>query len=161
MAEKISILGLDKAVEEKLGSFIHTITDANGKEWEIEYKQKFSKDGIANVIMDFAKFVQSTNGSSIDEATLTSYMYVLLLKEFTDLSDVISNDLERQLSVLRKLIELDMFESLMEAFPTDEVKRVVDAMQEATKKINQNMDIYTKAINNINLDNPEVSMIKG
>lgn len=152
MAKKITIDSLNSAIQKKKETFTLTVND----EWVVTIDREFSKEGIINVIQDFSKFIEKYGRANVSGSVLTSYLYILLLREFTDLRDVITGDVENQLAVVKKLIELDIFPVLIDALPESEMKKVSEFIKESTNRINELMDEYNKEVNNLDLKNKDL-----
>lgn len=152
MAKKLNLLNIDNAIESNESTFTLTIND----EWEIEIDNVFSKGGISSVVQNLAKNMEKFGTRAIPKEVLAPLFYILLIKEFTSLGEDIPDELQGQTEVVKKLIELDLFIPIVEAFPVDEVKKVVENIEQTTSILNESALELDKELKKQNIMNQEI-----
>lgn len=151
MAEKLNIQNINEQHSQYDELFTITL-NMNGKDWELKANRYFNKSGIDNIVQTVIKNFQFKRESM--EKILIPYLYILLIKQFTDLE--VPDDLIGQVDFLGKLIDLNIFSPIINSFPKDQMKLFFEEVNEFSKSLNENMDGLLEEVENMEIENDEV-----
>ena len=113
------------------------------KDYEALVDQKFRNTAIQKMFLE--NLNNHDNYKDLSESIKTSYFMFLLIKHFTDLEIAKTDDFEYQVSVLNALLDLGIYETLINSFPESEIEKV----NEYVIKFSKNMDEFMKDEKNI------------
>jgi len=124
----------------------------DGKDYFVEIDTVFKTTKIEKMIMDFLKSENVKKLEELDECSKISYFMLMIICNFTSLE--IPKDLEfaEQLNLISNLIDLGIFEKLIEQISDDEIKKVNEFMQ----KFNMNLNKALEELNESKEDNINV-----
>lgn len=109
------------------------VTDGKGNVYKFKHYVEFPKAKLYalthELIRKFKDDVELVNG----DMAFTSYVYLLTLKHFTDIP--IPDDYQQQLRVLEGLVNMDLFNELVEALPHEELAKVLNECANLTVEI--------------------------
>jgi hypothetical protein len=136
MSKKLTLSNLTQSVEEKKSYFSLTINE----EWEVNIRNEFDSVGISKVTQNMVKTIHTLRNISYSSDILSPYVYIYIIKEFTDLGEEIPSDIDSVTKVIRMLIEEDLFIPIIENLPKSEVEKVVADMQATAEGVNLTFD---------------------
>lgn len=136
--------------------------DINGTPYQVLIDEKFQPSKIQEMILELAEKQREIRNLD-DILNISYYASFLIIKYFTDISVSKTDSLEKQLRVFKALIDLEIYEKLMEAFPDEELEKINKYIKKASdnlKRLEKNPDDM-KDIEDImkelaSLQNPEV-----
>lgn len=135
-----------------------------GETFEVLIDEKFQASKMQALIMELAE--QYGRISHLEDILDVNYFAsFLIIKYFTNISIAksVENDFEKQIRVLKALIDLEIFEQLMEKFDEDELNKVNEYIKKASDNIRE-MDRNPEAQKELediiselaSLENPEI-----
>lgn len=105
-----------------------TVT-ANGQEFKVAIDTKFKDTEVAKVLTELVKRSDYAKKASLD-FDITAYILILLIKHFTDIefqeTNSMANDMDVEVRTLNALINLGIFEQIVEHFDKAEVDKLGD-----------------------------------
>lgn len=108
-----------------------TVT-ANGEEFTVSIDTKFKDTEIAKVISELVKRSEYAKKASLD-FDVTAYILILLIKHFTDIefqeTNSMASDMDVEVRTLNALINLGIFEQIIENFDKKEVDRLGEMLE--------------------------------
>ena len=115
----------------------------NNKDYEVLVDQKFRNTVIQEMFLESLN--NHDNYKNLSESIKTSYFMFLLIKYFSDLEIAKTDEFEYQIRVLDAMLDLGIYETLMNSFPESEIEKV----NEYVIKFSKNMDNFMKDDKNI------------
>jgi hypothetical protein len=119
-----------------------TIT-INGKDYKVLIDQKFRPTKLNELILELLNNFENIN--KLNEAVKISYFMFLVIKYFSDVDVAKCEKFEDQIRVLNAMLDLEIFDKIINAFPEDELKKVNEYMI----KFGERMDEFLKDNKNI------------
>ncbi|OPH47568.1 hypothetical protein BC351_10265 [Paenibacillus ferrarius] len=142
MAKKLTLTAMKKD-HTKIFNEKTKITLSNGDYLHI-YKE-FKTTSIQKLVVDYMEIIEELKKRQIGFKTfkdMTFVYYMLLLKHFTDLNNI-PTDIEKMIIICEELINLDLLEQIMQAFPEDQLKKIKKLLDKA----NENSELLGKHLN--------------
>lgn len=108
-----------------------TVT-ANGEEFTVSIDKKFKDTEIAKMFTELVARSEHAKKESL-EFDITGHLLILLVKHFTDIqfqeTGSIGGDMEIEVRTLNALINLGLFEQIVEQFDKAEVDRISEMLK--------------------------------
>jgi len=138
MAKRINKLDLNtiKNASSKQFTTKTVCIPVDGKDYFVEIDTTFKTTKIEKMVMNFLKSEDVKELEVLDEGSKISYFMFMIIRNFTDLSIPEDLGFAEQLNLISNLIDLGIFEKLIENIPEDEIKKVNEYMV----KFNLNLD---------------------
>jgi hypothetical protein len=111
-----------------------TITIGN-KDYDVLVDQKFRVTKLQEMIMEGLENYNNTK--ELDESVKTTYFLFLIIKHFTDIDVAKAEKFDEQIKVLKAMLDLEIFDKIVNAFPESEMKRIKDYMVKFTERVNE------------------------
>lgn len=124
----------DKALNEQTE---HTI-NVNGVDYKIKIDNVFRKTKQHKLLDDLIKFMDEGRNNEELLDFSSSYTTLLLIKHFTSLE--IPDDIDNAIIAMNALIDLDIFDEIINLMPEKEVVKVYELLAMAVKRIDENID---------------------
>lgn len=109
------------------------ILDVDGKNFEFLVDEKFKPSKVQALVSESLINFQKLKG--YDESKRLKYYMFLIIKHFTDIE--ISDDFEDQIRLLNAMIDLEIFEKIIDAFPEEEFVKCSDAIKQFGVRANK------------------------
>jgi len=123
------------------------VISINGKDYEVLVDQKFRVSKINKLIVE--SLDNFKNLKDVDESVKIGYFMFLIIKHFSDIDIVKADKFEDQIRVSNAMLDLEIFEKIINAFPENELKKINEYML----KFAERMDDFVK-------DNKSVEELK-
>jgi len=107
------------------------------KNYEVLVDQKFRNTVIQEMFLESLN--NHDNYKDLSESIKTSYFMFLLIKYFTDLEIAKTDDFEYQIRLLNALLDLGIYEMLINSFPESEIEKVNEYVIKFSKNIGEFM----------------------
>ena len=107
------------------------------KNYEVLVDQKFRNTVIQEMFLESLN--NHDNYKDLSESIKTSYFMFLLIKYFTDLEIAKTDDFEYQIRLLNALLDLGIYEMLINSFPESEIEKVNEYVIKFSKNIGELM----------------------
>lgn len=112
----------------KFEKMINLEIEVNGNAYKFQAFEVFPPSKVYSLTTELVtKFKDDVQMVDTDTAFL-SYVYLLIIRHFTSLP--IPSDYAQQIAILEKLVDLDLFNAIIEALPQDQVSAVVQKCHE-------------------------------
>lgn len=127
-----------------------TVT-AEGKEFTVAIDEKFKDTEIAKVFTELVKRSEYAKKASLD-FDITAFILILLIKHFTDIqfqdTNSTAHDMDVEVRTLNALINLGLFEQIIEHFDKAEVDKLGEMFEkhEAGMKVIANNIMATEVL---------------
>ena len=138
--------------------------DVEGNMYEVLIDKKFQPTKIQELIMEMLEKQQQISKFE-DIFNMTYYVNYLIIKYFTNISIANVNDFEKQIRVFKALLDLEIFEKVVESFDQSEIDKInkyIKKVSENAKNLENNpeaMEEINEIIQSISeIQNPEVFM---
>jgi hypothetical protein len=147
----LNLLNLDKEhkkLDEQLTVQIGDFT--------IEIDKHIKKSKVYDMIAEIMVQMSNAKKNKIDLTSIfVPYSVLMFIKHFTSFNKL-PNDLDKQIAVMKKLIDLDLIEPIMGAFDKDEVEAVFsqvrDSMSEGEAQIQDMEARFREAFPDIEIE---------
>jgi len=116
------------------------IIPVNGKDYEVEVSQVFRTTKIEKMINGLIKSDNLKQFGDLDESVKLSYYMFLIIREFTNLDIPNNLKLNEELNLINSLIDLGIFESIMQEIPESEITKINDYLQKFNMNLNKFME---------------------
>lgn len=160
--KKITLKSLEKKFNEvsKMQSYLID-TETNEA---IKYYEKFDNKKIEELFKELTEALKHDEENElhffIEDEMSIQYILFLVIKKFTDLGDIIPNDLSNQIPIFEKLVSIGLYEKILnEVLDPSEVSRVLDKFVDFTSLVPKLVELGDKAKNDM-LDTVESDVIK-
>lgn len=118
-----------KVLTEQVESTIFSSTTDSS--FTIKVDKKLNKTKIMAMVSEIMAQLQYARTHKIQvEEVFLPYSILMMIKYFTSLGKDIPGTLNAQLEIMRKLIDLDLLQPILELFPEDETQEVFNAVSE-------------------------------
>lgn len=131
-----------KAFDEYLT--VRVTSKISGEEYDVKVDKHFRKSKVTEVIAELMTQVKYAEEKGIDlNSVFTPYSMFLILKHFSSLKDIIPDDLETQISMMRDLSDLKLLEPIFNSLPKQATEEVADIINDTLEKMTN--DVYELA----------------
>jgi hypothetical protein len=137
---------------------------ANNQTFDVLIDEKFQPTKIQNLIMELAEKQQQIKNLN-DILDLSFFANYLIIKYFTNIEMVKVDDLEKSIRVFKALVDLGIFEQIMDQFDEKEMQKVneyIKKMSDKVKELDKNPEAkkdLEQIMNDLaGLQNPEIFM---
>jgi hypothetical protein len=108
------------------------------KDYEVLIDEKFKTSKLQSMLLEAMQNISKLK--EYDDAVTTSYYMFLMIKYFTDIDLAQTEDFAEQINILNAMIDLEIFEKVLNSFPESEfertnqfIRRFADRLTELTK----------------------------
>ncbi len=120
------------------------IIPVGGKDYSVEIQQVFRTTKIEKMVSSLVKSGNLKQFTEIDESVKLSFYMYLIIREFTNLDIPNNLSFEQEINLISSLIDLGIFELLINEIPESEVMKVNDYLQKFNMNLNQVLDDMNK-----------------
>jgi hypothetical protein len=143
MAKKLTTPSLSKATSKFNERIAIQVTDRFGETYSVEINKYFKTSEVQKLIVDYLSFKEELPNlvSDLELVKDNTYLYyALLVKYFTNVP--LSDDLLELISGVETLIDIEVFDHIVGAFPKEEIERV----NELIKKMKDNLPLANQLL---------------
>lgn len=130
--EQLSILSMEQEAYKRKEIKVK----ANGEEYSVCIDEKFKDTEIATILTELVKRSEHAKKESLN-FDITGHLLILLIKHFTDIqfqeTGSIGKDMDIEVRTLNALINLGIFEQIVERFDKAEVSRISEMIKKHQK----------------------------
>lgn len=134
-AKKLSLTAVHKQHSANFGE-MRRVTLSNGD--YVDVHVRFKPSDCQRLIMDYQDTLQRMQHAGVDWKSTREVLfvyYMMLLKYFTSLGDMIPSEIEQLVSVCGKLLDLGLMEEILAAFPETEMNKLNSYMEKANRNL--------------------------
>lgn len=130
------------------------IVPVDDKDYEVKIDEIFRTTKIEKMVNNLVKSDNLSKFKDLDDSVKLSYYMYLIIKEFSNL-DIPDNLLiEEEINLVSNLIDLGIFEAIINEIPESEIKKVNEYLQKFNMNLNKVLDEMNEGKEeNINLEN--------
>ena len=108
------------------------ILDIGGKNYEVLIDEKFRTSKLQAMILEALQNIGSLK--EYGESVTTSYYLFLMIKYFSDI-EVETESIEEQIKLLNQMIDLEIFEKVINSFPESEIQRTNQFIKKLAERV--------------------------
>lgn len=126
--KKLSIEAVNKQYGEQFGS-LKRISLSNG--YYCEVHEKFKTTSIQKLVIDYHDVLEQLKKRDVSWTSTKDIIfvyYMLLLKHFTSLGEIIPADIDQMVAISEKLLDLGLMGEILEALDPAEVEKLNDTI---------------------------------
>lgn len=110
------------------------ILDIGGKNYEVLIDEKFRTSKLQAMILEALQNIGSLK--EYGESVTTSYYLFLMIKYFSDI-EVETESIEEQIKLLNQMIDLEIFEKVINSFPESEIQRTNQFIKKFAERVTE------------------------
>lgn len=110
------------------------ILDISGKDYEVLIDEKFRTSKLQAMILEALQNIGSLK--EYGESVTTSYYLFLMIKYFSDI-EVETENIEEQIKLLNQMIDLEIFEKVINSFPESEIQRTNQFIKKFAERVTE------------------------
>ena len=110
------------------------ILDIGGKDYEVLIDEKFRTSKLQAMILEALQNIGSLK--EYGESVTTSYYLFLMIKYFSDI-EVETESIEEQIKLLNQMIDLEIFEKVINSFPESEIQRTNQFIKKFAERVTE------------------------
>jgi hypothetical protein len=110
------------------------ILDIGGNNYEVLIDEKFRTSKLQAMILEALQNIGSLK--EYGESVTTSYYLFLMIKYFSDI-EVETESIEEQIKLLNQMIDLEIFEKVINSFPESEIQRTNQFIKKFAERVTE------------------------
>lgn len=139
-----------KKADKKLDKRKKVIIGEGKNKYTLYIDNTFRQTKIQGLIVEFIeKFEYLKNENLVNEFDFNLYGYFLMIRHFTSFS--VPKEFEKQIEIMKILIDLELLMPIIESFEQEEIKKLTEQIINATN----NVDAFIEETNKQALENKD------
>lgn len=114
------------------------VLNIGGKDYEVLIDDKFQATKMQKMIIEAITNYKKLE--SVDDSVKLSYFMFLIIKYFSDIDLTKTENFDEQLRVLTAMLDLDIFEPIISAFPEEEIKKLNAFIDKFTTRVTESSE---------------------
>lgn len=154
-AKKLTIAELNKQ-NKKLDVKETATISIDGEDFEVKFDKRFRNSKKYQALDDIYDYISASELEPTILDNLTPYMSLLIIKHFTDIN--VSDDINDALDIMYTLIDLEIFDKVLNILPEEEVTKTIELFIEAMQNYQLELEKQLEEVEKIydELENEEV-----
>jgi len=132
--KKLNEVSLNKGFSKFNEKITERVTDRFGEEYEVEFSKYLKKTDTQKIMIDYMNIIEELEGmENIDNLKDSIILPMLMIKYFTNIP--IQDEGEKLLIMADKLIELELFNSILDLLPENELLNMGNIAEQFKKSV--------------------------
>jgi len=132
--KKLNEVSLNKGFSKFNEKITERVTDRFGEEYEVEFSKYLKKTDTQKIMIDYMNIIEELEGmENIDNLKDSIILPMLMIKYFTNIP--IQDEGEKLLIMADKLIELELFNSILNLLPENELLNMGNIAEQFKKSV--------------------------
>jgi len=132
--KKLNEVSLNKGFSKFNEKVTERVTDRFGEEYEVEFSKYLKKTDTQKIMIDYMNIIEELEGmEGIDNLKDSIILPMLMIKYFTNIP--IQDEGEKLLIMADKLIELELFNSILDLLPENELLNMGNIAEQFKKSV--------------------------
>ena len=132
--KKLNEVSLNKGFSKFNEKITERVTDRFGEEYEVEFSKYLKKTDTQKIMIDYMNIIEELEGmEGIDNLKDSIILPMLMIKYFTNIP--IQDEGEKLLIMADKLIELELFNSILNLLPENELLNMGNIAEQFKKSV--------------------------
>jgi len=132
--KKLNEVSLNKGFSKFNEKVTERVTDRFGEEYEVEFSKYLKKTDTQKIMIDYMNIIEELEGmENIDNLKDSIILPMLMIKYFTNIP--IQDEGEKLLIMADKLIELELFNSILNLLPENELLNMGNIAEQFKKSV--------------------------
>jgi hypothetical protein len=111
------------------------ILNISGKDYEVLVDEKFKPTKLQQMIIE--GITNQKYLTDVDDAVKLAYYTFLIVKHFTDVDVAKVESFEEQIRVLNAMIDLEIFQTIVDAFPVSEIEKCSEFVKKFVERVEE------------------------